>query len=221
MNPIHLCGQGRLGSRVRDLLEAEGVEVVPVRLDSNRGLPAGDIDTLMVCVAPGPAVPAGQRPAWWRGLFDGLSRQVQDGERRLRRLLFVSSTRVFDGAPPGRVDGGGAAIPESEAALALATAERAALALAAQACCVRLAGIYGGEYAVYDPRAFSMDRPRHGVDVDAAARALVRLVAETRWPAFHLLSDGQVYWRGRAYPWDSAEAEALARDWPVFCPSRI
>lgn len=198
-----ICGRGRLGQRIAAAMTAAGRTPLSLRIDPERGLVASTgaepalIDCLVICLVP--RHPDGG--SGWIGLLDGLCGQVRRGELRVKRALLVSSTAVYASYQSGWVAANTPVTPESPRSAGLIEAEQRTRELAPETVVVRLAGISGPGYERYDPVAMSMTQPRHAIDVRAAATTVAELaMAASPVPACVLLTDGDIYWQGRALP---------------------
>ncbi|HRO92374.1 sugar nucleotide-binding protein [Citricoccus sp.] len=152
---ILLVGCGKLGTRLGQDLTAVGWDVFALRRDT-ASLPAGfsalavdlrepirdalpDVDALVITLPPGTQDPGGQ-PDGYRASLHHLAAALPSVPRR---VVFVSSTRVFEGYTDGRV------LTEAEAPAPVTARGRALLdgeLLASDlfgAHIVRPAGIYG------------------------------------------------------------------------------
>lgn len=232
---LAICGQGRLGGRVAAILTAAGRSPLALRLSREQGLlvpqakPPLLIRRLILCLVPRPLQPLGDHgpqrasPAW-AGLLDGLLGQVQRGEVVIERLLHVSSTAVYEGYSRGWLTAATPAAGDSPRALALTEAEERVRQLAHNTQVVRLTGLYGPGYERYQPLAMSFDKARMGVDVRAAAALIAALSCrDVAGAATALVSDGQIYYQGQAYPADPANPllAALARQQRLLLPSHF
>lgn len=219
-----ICGQGRLGGRVTALLAARQLPLIPLRLDRDAGLinPAGpvpaDIDRLLICLVP--RHPDGG--SGWTGLLNGLQRQLERGELRLRQVLLVSSTAVYESYEHGWVTASSPVTAASARSAGLIEAEQTARALTADSCIVRLAGITGPGYERYDPVAMSQQQPRHAIDVRAAAALIAELALRPAQAArTELITDGYIYFRQQRYPAQPSlpELATLAQQHRLMRPS--
>lgn len=204
LHPLVVCGGGRLGTRIANALRDLGLSPASARLDPAQGVCAngqplrGRIVTLLICISPRD-VAEPDRNAWWQALFLAVRNERDAGELAIERLYFVSSTVVYDGIARGFIDAETPSRPASPRAEAMVAAEASARQCAAYSCMLRCAGLYGSEYLRYDPKTFSQDRLRHGVDVDDAATRIARVMQEEIPPAVVLLTDGRVYFQGQEY----------------------
>lgn len=228
-----ICGQGRLGGRIATLLTVAGISPMALRLDRERGLllPAGvrqlALDCLLLCLVPrdGQATTgAGPQRAslGWQGLLDGLVAQVARGEVTIGRVVHVSSTAAYDGYDQGWISADTPARGASARAAALIDAETKVRLLATDSLLVRLTGIYGPGYERYDPLAMSQEQARMGIDVRAAAAVIAKLVRSGgHGQHTALVTDGQIYHQGQAYPADPADPRLarLAQNQRLLLPS--
>lgn len=210
-----LIGKGRLGLAIAKALEATGHSVDFARLDSVYGLiPAESpsvaaplyIETAVFCLVP--RHPEGG--SGWLGLFEGLQRQLQSKKVQFGRVLFISSTAVYECIEAGWVEHltpVHAVDPRTEGLL---SAEAAIQTLSEHTAVFRLTGLIGPGYHKYDPIPFSQNRTRQAVDIRAVATA----VADSLSVGWHghkteVLTDGYVYYHGRALD-PQADADELA-----------
>jgi nucleoside-diphosphate-sugar epimerase len=202
---VLLSGCGDLGTEVGLRLLRDGHEVVGLRRrpevlpagfgrlrgDLGRDLPPlpSDVDALVHAPAPGERSVA----AYGRVYHDGLA-GVIDGLRAAgaapQRVMFVSSTAVYDVTDGSWVDEQTPAQPSSETGRVLAATERLALAAPWPATVFRLAGIYGPGRTrlldqVRDGTARVPDPPVHAnrIHRDDAAEAVVHLLTRVAEPA--------------------------------------
>ncbi len=220
-----ICGQGRLGRQVADLLTAAGRPLLPARLsatDGLTGLPTAttDIALLVLCLVPRhPPEQSG-----WLGLLDGLLAQCARGELHIGRVVLVSSTAVYECHRTGFVDAQTPVQPASARSEGLIDAERKTAQLSADHAIIRLAGITGPGYERYDPCSMSAEVPRHAVDVRAAAELIARLALQpTAAGQIALVTDGCVYVQGQPIPANRDEPAliSLAAAHRLMLPSHI
>lgn len=151
---VLLVGCGQVGTELGQRLIAEGSHVYGLRRDPNQ-LPSDfervAVDLLQPAPRPLPAVdamvitltPALQDPAGGNGYLVALQHLGQALPHVPPRVVFVSSTRVFEGASTDRMlTEADPVAPESERAETLVAGERLAAELF-NAHIVRPAGIYG------------------------------------------------------------------------------
>lgn len=158
---VVIAGCGDVGSRLGLQLQALGWQVHGLRRDVG-ALPAGltplaaDLgeaecpaawpaatpDYLVYCATPDRSEESAYRAIYVEGLRHVLDWLAQRGQRP-RRLLFVSSTGVYDQRDGERVDEDSPCQPASWSGRVLLEAERLALGSGIPASVVRLAGIYG------------------------------------------------------------------------------
>ncbi|HEX4911549.1 MAG TPA: hypothetical protein VFV64_12385 [Permianibacter sp.] len=208
-----ICGRGRLGQRIAAAMTAAGRTPLSLRIDPQQGLVASTgalptaIDCLLICLVP--RHPDGG--SGWLGLLDGLCAQVRRGDLHIKRALLVSSTAVYASHATGWVDAATPVTPESPRSAGLIEAEQRTRELAPETVVARLAGITGPGYERYDPVTMSMSQPRHAIDVRAAASILATLaMMPSPAPACALITDGAIYWQGRALPASAEQPELMA-----------
>jgi nucleoside-diphosphate-sugar epimerase len=159
MARILIAGCGYVGEELGNLLLAEGHDVWGLRRNPRslrvgiksiaadlaqpedlRDLP-GDLDVVFYLVSPNGAEDALYRRAYvdgLRGLISALRQQRQEP-----RLLFASSTAVYDQDDGGWVDESSEAAPEHWSGKRILEGEQLALQAASSATVIRFGGIYG------------------------------------------------------------------------------
>lgn len=225
-----ICGQGRLGARITARLAQRGAVLASARLDAVSGLRLADedlghlqavVNCLLVCMVP-KTIDVEHSP--WRTAYDGLIEQVQRGDVRIDRIVHVSSTAVYESIHAGWITSGTPCSAHSERALGLIEAEEKLSLISQNRVSVRLPGLTGAEYARYRPLELCREQTRHAVDVEAAASAIADIVLmRSVGESTELITDGLVYWQGRAYPvrGDNLLLESLSLQQKILRPSII
>ncbi|MCH1883358.1 sugar nucleotide-binding protein [Agrococcus sp. ARC_14] len=197
---VLLIGCGQLGTDLGSRLVDEGVRVAALRRDAShlpssferiaadlrRPLerPLPEVDAMVITLPPDTAATA-DPAASFRASLRSLAHALPVVPRR---VLFVSSTRVFDGAPGERpIDERDAPVPASERANALREAELLAQDLL-DAHIIRPAGIYGPGRESLIRRVVAgtpMQHTRrtnriHSTDLTRALHAMLHLEAPPR-----------------------------------------
>jgi hypothetical protein len=238
-----LCGKGRLGQLIASALDAKNIAHAFARVDAMHGLVqngapvCGALDALVICLVPkheegrdgsrpssGIHSIPGDRKSGWHGLLDGLLQQVQRKELSIQRVLFISSTSVYESIATGMVDAQTKVTGASVRSQGLLDAESVIPQLSAHTSILRLTGLVGPGYNKYDPVTFSNDKPRQAIDTRAVAREVAQWFAEQ--PAGHridVLTDGFVYWQGRKLDGvkDAEEIQQLGKTYRLLEPSVI
>jgi hypothetical protein len=153
-------GSGRLGQAIINALQnsqpLNKLSETPVlaRIDATHGLFFNKlseliaepihIELLVICIAPG-------RPAkWqWNDILQGITAQVEKGLITIDKVVYISSTRVYEGYQTGLVYANNKPLANSERASALVVAEGCITRLAKSVLIVRCAGLNGPQYEVY------------------------------------------------------------------------
>lgn len=225
-----ICGKGRLGLLIAGALEQQGVHCEFARIDETRGLLQNDnpvtgaVDTLILCFVPKHT----ETKSGWSGLLRGLLRQVRSGALKINRVLFVSSTAVYEGVEQGFVGAHTAVKASSVRSQGLLDAENIIPQLAASSAIFRLTGLVGPGYNKYDPVTYSHDKPRQAVDTRAVAADVLLwfLQAQSNQKSGHyieVLTDGLVYWQGKALDpaRDREQIKALGTKHRLLVPSIV
>jgi len=215
---LTLVGEGRIGGALKKRLLGKGWRVKNCRIDRQFGLLAepGQHDNLLICIAPGRR--QNGQPRWrWSQLLKRFAEQVRLGEQQIGRLIFVSSTRVYEGYKSGLIEARLMPRVYSERGVELLKAERLLQGLAGELHLVRCSGLYGPGYRHYEPimRA-ATDRPRFGVSQEGVVDKLESLLEPPlkMQQRAHLLTDGYCYYQGRRWFFDSALA--MNPRWPQY-----
>jgi len=196
---IILCGKGRLGQLISATLEAKHVAHEFARIDTQHGLVqngapiSGTLDALVICLAPKHE----EGKSGWHGLLNGLLSQVLRKELSIQRVLFISSTSVYEGIEHGFVDALTHVTAGGVRSQGLLDAEKIIPQLAANTRIFRLTGLVGPGYHKYNPATFSHDKPRQAVDTRAVVVEVVKwFVQRQSGHRIEVLTDGLVYWEG-------------------------
>lgn len=221
-------GKGRLGNLIaehvlRELSNTSKVQFA--RIDAQAGLTDPDgvplnavINCLVICVAPG------RSGCWqWHQLLLGMLKQKACGGLKINKLIFVSSTRIYDGIEQGIIAVETPPKAKSERGKQLLMAENQIKQLAKNYHILCCSGLYGGSYQKYwsilspELDASTMDssveaslphktsaeitQPRFGVHVDSVAQAVVhRIGLDCSNSSYSLLTDGYCYFEGYKIP---------------------
>ena len=200
---ITLIGKGRLGCAIANALGSSGHTIDFARLDRERGLTSNAerpatartvVEAAVFCLVP-------QHPeggSGWLGLFEGLQRQIENQHIQIGRVLFISSTAVYECVDKGWVDHQTPVHSVNLRTEGLLNAETAVRTLSEHTAIFRLTGLVGAGYHKYDPISFSQDRSRQAVDIDAVAKAVANYFA-VGWQSHktEVLTDGYIYYRGQ------------------------
>lgn len=222
---IGICGKGRIGAKVFAKLTELGFQPEHYRIDHQLGLTSYSenvpnvIDLLIVCISP-----AKSQQKWqWKEIFNGLNRQVKNGEITIKRVIYVSSTRVYDGIESGLVSASSQTIPGSEKAHELYQAEQALQSLSKSVCIVRCCGLIGNGYEKYQSiLETAEDRPRFAVDIEDVTRHIISKATDNNArSSITLLTDGKVHYKKQIYLFDEDKAliETLAKEHKILLNS--
>lgn len=206
MTQLAICGQGRIGARVTEKLRAQGHQVDVLRLDKEKGLYSQNatvptrIEVLIICISSAKA-----KGLWdWTNIFNGLEQQVRLGQIKINNLIFVSSTRVFDGIDSGLVTSQTKPQSNSERGQKVILGEEALKKVCSNLHLVRCSGLIGGGYDSYRPiLSVAKDRPRFAVEVENVKQFIIDQIAliltQTLSQSTSLLTDGKAYFEQRCY----------------------
>ena len=220
---IVFCGKGRIGSKVIESLKELEIGIEFAILECNQGLVGVDLETpidlLVICISS-------TNKSWsWENVFNGLSSQVQNNKKLFKYLIFVSSTRVYDGIKTGFIDCNTNPIAESKKARQLLQAEFAVSQIALTYRLVRPVGIYGSNYTKYISILNSAtDKPRFGVTENTIRECIVDLVMRAREEKLStgvdLLTDRITYFKGERLNFDQQERlKYLSHNYRLFVNS--
>lgn len=207
---IGICGKGRIGSKVHSQLAEAGYQSEHYRIDPHLGLINDSdqlpklIDLLIISISP-----AKSQQKWqWGEIFSGLHQQVKSGDICIKHIIYVSSTRVYDGIETGLVTASSQTIPGTEKAQNLFKAEQTLQAVAEHVSIVRCCGLIGNGYEKYQSILLTAeDRPRFAVDIEEVTRFIVTKAKDnTVRSSISLLTDGKVHYNKQAYSFDKDKA---------------
>lgn len=229
MANIAICGQGRIGTKVSDELSQQGHKLDIVRLDKDLGLVSpsgavsGDIELLIICISS-----AKKRGIWdWSNIFDGLIKQVSQGELTVKDIIFVSSTRVYDGIETGLVSAQTPAKSNSDRGKRLLTGEQKLEQACANLHLIRCSGLIGQGYDSYQPiLREAQDKPRFAINTEKVIELIVQqaqlLIDKTHVAAITLMTDGKAYYQQKSYDLakDKAIVTELAQQFRVLVPGQ-
>lgn len=193
---IVICGKGRIGLPLAQGLFDRGFKPEFARIDPEMGLSGIEsdkvIDKLIVCISS-------TGKSWtWDIIFGGLKRQLENDSLVIKNVIYVSSTRVFDGIEKGIVNELTKPVAASNRARCLLTAEAAIQSIAKVSYVIRPSGLYGTDYRKYLPILQSAeDKPRFGTHQQAVVDRLTELALLPNLSnGTEILTDGMLYFRG-------------------------
>ena len=166
-------------------------------INSNVELIKGEIDHLVLCLSPS------KSSSWqWDQIFNGLMRQVAKKELKINKVIFISSTRVYDGLCRGEISAKTPVNARSERAQQLITAEQQIEKLASSFHILRCSGLYGAEDQPYQKYREILTRNdnkmRFGVDIEKVANVVVeKLEDQDKVSSYSLLTDGGGHLNGQ------------------------
>lgn len=198
-------GKGRLGRLVaRQVKASTNLPINYARIDPKVGLIdsanqpiKGTIEQLVLCISPSKSSP------WsWHEILNGIAEQVAKNQLTINQLIFISSTRVYDGITSGIIT---AEIPvkaSSKRAIAILRAEQQIEKLASSFHILRGSGLYGKNGSAYqkylDILTKNDNKTRFGVDIEEVAQVVVEKLKETsRVSTYSLLTDGYCHFNGK------------------------
>jgi len=225
-----ICGKGRLGLLIANALQQQNIACEFARIDVARGLVQNDqpitgtVDTLILCFVPKHE----ESKSGWQGLLKGLLQQVKRKELHIGRVLFISSTAVYESVEQGFVNAHTPVRAASVRSQGLLDAENIIPQLAPDTAIFRLTGLVGPGYNKYDPLTFSNDKPRQAVDTRAVAADVVLwfLQQHSKKESGHrieVLTDDLVYWQGKVLDpaKDREQIKALGAKHRLLIPSIV
>jgi hypothetical protein len=214
------AGRGRLGQKIADAWQESDCSAQPnstpvfARVDQEHGLafefltkkPEDKvlIKLLVICIS------SGRPQKWqWQDIFGGLARQVVSGQIEIARVIYISSTRVYDGIESGLVHAGVTPVASSERARQLIVAEEQVCRLSQSVDIIRCAGLYGDGYSVYTEKLKEFStRVRFAVTLSQVIDEVAGLFnSQAKGCHYSLLTDGFAYLEGAKI--DLAEANRL------------
>ncbi len=216
MIPYLQIGTGRLGSAITRAIESESklaglltsAARANSRLDPKNGLclvgvsaQTVKIDKLLICIAPG------IDKKWrWNEIFNGLAQQVLQQQLTINELIFISSTRVYDGILNGIVTAKSPVKAQTDRAKGLVFAEKQLVQLANSHCLLRCCGLIGEPYQRFQEILKQPDdKVRFAVDIEQVAKKVVeRLINKPTANQFSIVTDGGCYYRGRRMTFEEA-----------------
>ena len=198
-------GHGRLGQLIADSVKQRGLvsKVNFARISESIGLCdlqgnvlSGIVEKLVICISPS------SNSQWqWSEILQGVEKQVNENKLVIHQLVFVSSTRVYDGIDAGIITASTVAIAKSQAGLNLLKAEEQVKKLATNAHILRCSGLYSENHKVYQ-KYFQIlfsdsTKARFGVDVEQVVHKVVALITQKKiqgcFYQYCLLTDGNCY----------------------------
>ncbi len=221
-----VCGKGRLGQLIVAALQQQNIPCEYARVDTERGLIqnnqviTGVIDTLIFCFVP----KHDQNKSGWQGLLNGLLNQVRNGDLKIQRVLFISSTAVYEEVEKGFVDAHTPVTGSGVRSRGLLEAESIIPQLSANSVIFRLTGLVGPGYNKYDPVTYSNDKPRQAVDTRAVAHEVVNWFSKKQsGNCIEVLTDGIIYWQGSKLDTlkDHQQTEKLSKEYRLLKPSIV
>lgn len=207
--PYLQIGAGRLGLMINSAIKSKS-ELAKLllskahsnfRIDPVNGLSMAlstaqpvTIERLLICIAPG------RDKKWsWSNIFSGLERQVLQKQLFINELIFISSTRVYDGISQGIVTAQDHPIAQSDRAKGIIEAEKQLIRLAKTHCILRCCGLIGEQYQQFQTYLKQEDgKVRFAVDIDQVATKVVeRLATTSSSNQYSIVTDGSCYYQGR------------------------
>ena len=212
--PILIAGKGRIGGAVSSSLIAQGYFVKHCRIHPQAGISAlsefsGQPFLLVICIS------AFGKSWSWDSLLVGLVEQLKSMESSNGQVIFVSSTRVFDGIASGEVAAATPVKPASQKAQQLVAAESQLASTNLPLWIMRPSGLYGDEYPKYLPiMKNGAEKPRFGIDSQRVSERLVQLsqilVTEGFSSGVEVMTDGFAYH-------DNQEIMPNTQEWQRLC----
>jgi len=221
-----ICGKGRLGQLIAAALQQQNACCEYARVDGVRGLVHDDkpmlgvVDTLIICFVPKHE----ENKSGWQGLLNGLQQQVQSQSLQINRVLFISSTAVYEAIEKGFVSAQTPVSGISIRSKGLLEAEKIVPQLSANSAIFRLTGLVGPGYNKYDPITYSNDKPRQAVDTRAVTREVAKwFLQPSSGHCIEVLTDGMIYWQGKKLDAEKeVEAiETLSKKFRLLKPSIV
>lgn len=202
-------GRGRLGEQIAQKYlqsqEAKGIKngrnrVVYSRIDTVSGLEIANqqsermvIEKLVICIAPG-----SEKKWQWATIFGGLCQQVKSSHVVINELIFISSTRVYDGYLTGVVSANDKPIAVSERAKSILIAESRLSGIANNVSILRCCGLVGEEYTYFAQLLTQpTDKVRFAIDISKVADRVVEILELSQSSnRVAILTDGYCYHNG-------------------------
>lgn len=230
---VVVCGAGRIGGHLMQLLNEKQVSFVNARIDSQLGLLSkksqipSRLKVLVICISAGHKSKNG--PRWqWDQILRGLVTQIQTQQLLIDSVVLVSSSRVYEAYQSGLVTAASEPSANSVAGQALISAEQQLLDCAVNTVILNCSGLYGIKYSRYTPIMLAAeDKPRFGVDAETIAYVLMQLVedglANKIMSQRLLLTDGQIYYKKQQlnFKADKAAIEKLAKHYRILLNSKV
>ena len=176
-------------------------EIVFARINTNDGLQVQNlqaqnliIEHLVICISPS------SKNIWdWINILQGVLQQVLTGQLKINRLVFISSTRVYDGIERGIVEASTQAVSHSHKGKSLLAAEQLIPQLADQYHILRCSGLYGEGYQKYLAilSECRKQQTRFAVSLDEVAEEVVSKIENGNQSSCSLLTDGYCYFEGK------------------------
>jgi len=222
---VIVCGKGRLGHLIASTLSPH-TKPEYARIDAALGLiqddqaVTGTIDTVILCFVPKHS----ETKSGWQGLLHGVLKQVQNNSLQIQRVLFISSTAVYEEVEKGFVDVHTPVTGNSVRSKRLLDAESVIPQLSANSAIFRLTGLVGPGYNKYDPITYSNDKPRQAVDTRAVAREVAKwFLQKQNGHTIEVLTDGTIYWQGKKLEAerDRDQIETLSKKFRLLKPSIV
>jgi len=200
-------GQGRLGGLIAKAVEAQFSNIHFAKIDqaqgllNQAGLPlTGTIERLVICISPG------KQKNWsWLNILQGLESQLHAGDLIVHQLIFISSTRVYDGIDFGLITAKTKAVAKSPTGLELLKAEQMIKSFANNVHILRCSGLYSEYLPIYQ-KYFEIllaksNKIRFGVNVEQVVDKVLEFVLPLNTvkqaSSYHLLTDGHCYVNGK------------------------
>lgn len=202
-------GTGRLGSLIAKHVKAStNLHINYARIDPQTGLINsnaktinGEIDQLVLCLSPSQSSP------WkWGQILNGVVKQVALNELKIHKLIFISSTRVYDGINEGVITAETPVNAHSQRAKELFKAEQQIAKLTNNFHILRCCGLYGKTGQAYQKYLEILTRKdnktRFGVDIEEVADSVVEKLKEgdriknSQVSTYSLLTDGYCHFNG-------------------------
>jgi len=221
-------GKGRIGLPLFNCLKTINQtyqSATLARLDPKLGLlnlkpsQCYDIKQLVICIAPATTNTATLKRQFWKQIFVGLKEQVRSGQLVIRKLYFVSSTRVYDGIKSGVVEASSPTDSHSKMGQALVFAEQMLINLSQQCYLFRAAGLVGDSYPKYQNFLKSKDsKLRFAVADWQLIEQMIQQIqssqvgdgADNSVSPCHsfLVTDGKGYLNGQVMSWQSWQSQS-------------
>lgn len=209
-HPYVQVGQGRLGRLIVNGAKSSNYisDIQLAEIDENIGLCHlegavlnGIVERLVICISP-----SVKKPWQWNDILKGLEKQVKKKQLVIGQLIFISSTRVYDGIDSGTITAETPAIAKSQAGLNLLKAEETLKRLAKNTHFLRCSGLFSDNLNIYQQyyqillAATNPEKVRFALNVAQVVKKVINILTQTichNYLNYYLLTDGYCHVNGK------------------------